>query len=52
MLSEINDLGEGLDEWEINFVKSVTEHQKSSLGYSLTKPQMVKIENIHKRRVP
>ena len=52
MLEEIYELGVHLLEWEMNFVESLTAQQLSSPGYVLTKPQMVKIENIYERRIP
>jgi len=52
MLSDIDEFGESLDEWEIGFVESLIVQHKSSPGYVLTKPQIVKIENIHERRTP
>lgn len=51
MLVEIDVMGENFDEWEIGFIQSLMELKNASPELSLTKPQMVKISNIHARRV-
>ncbi len=51
MLDEINERGKQLEPWEFSFVVSLIELKDSSPQLSLTKPQMIKIANIHKRRV-
>ena len=51
LLDEIDDIGLDLSEWEIDFVESLMKRRESSPGLVLTKPQQMKIENIHDRRV-
>lgn len=49
-LEELDARGEGLTQWEIDFVESLRE--KLLLGWRLTKPQLARLEEIREERLP
>lgn len=51
LLDEIDKLGDGLSDWEIEFVEDLVKRRAGGPGYTLSEPQIIKIEQIHERRV-
>lgn len=51
MVEEIDSLGEGLTEWEVDFVESLMEQRASSPAMKLSSRQASHIQTIHQNRI-
>lgn len=53
LLEEIDNHGDGLSDWEINFIEDITQMCDELRGgrRALSEPQKIKLEEIYRRRV-